>query len=131
MDWLITIFYWDGALPLAAVAIPKLILSIFPPNEELVQVIAIVIPVIAFFLRGAHGYRCHRNRTFRLWQTALFVAGILLLALWETAFILFIGMQNIALDSDWFVLGVLYVVYLALMAVAFFPLTRNLSEAVS
>jgi len=121
-DWILSTLCWDGALPIAVVSLPNRIMLAWPGRPGLVQVIALLIPITAFFVRGAHGFKRNRAGQFRLWQTAMFVIGILLLALWETTFILFTGMPNIAQHSDWYILWALYSAYVISMAIAFFPM---------
>lgn len=120
-DWILTVLCWDGALPLAVFALPRLAMKVFPGRHGLMELTALVIPICAFFFRGAHGFTRYRNGGFRFWQTGLFVAAILLLALCDTVFILFVTIPNIAQDSDWHVLWVIYLIYVTLMAITFFP----------
>jgi hypothetical protein len=125
-NWAWSVLCWDGALPLAVVCIPHLVKTVLPGRQNAILTTALVVPMIAFIVRGTHAFQQYRYGRRYIWQTGLFVLAILALALAETVFILFESMPNIAQESDWCILAVLYFGYLIAISAALFPAKREL-----
>jgi len=124
-NWAWSVLCWDGALPLVVVCVPQIVRLVFPGQLNLIVAAALLVPIIAFFVRGAHAFHQYRCGSRYIWQTGLFVLAIIALALAETVFILFESMPNIADGIDWCILGLLYLGYLVAIAAALFPAKRK------
>ena len=120
-SWALTIFCWDGLLPLVVVTIPNLI-SVFLPDVEAAHVIAnIAIPIAAFFVRLIMGGRYFQERSQYAWQYLLFLLTIIYLIFIDTIIILFHELGDQLTASDFRILGFMYLIYLAAMGIALFP----------
>jgi len=127
IDWAWSVVCWDGILPFLIVAIPTVAKAMFPRNDGLSVAINVFLPIFAFFIRLAAGNEPFEKGSQYVWQRVVFLIAVFFLIFLDTMLILFHSQAGgISLD-DWIVLGVLYVIYLAAMAVAFFPLRSALS----
>jgi hypothetical protein len=127
IDWAWSVVCWDGVLPFLMVAIPTAAKTLLPRNEGLSVAINVFLPIFAFFIRLAAGNERFDKGSQYVWQRVVFLIAVFFLIFLDTMLILFHSqLGGISLD-DWIVLGVLYLIYLAAMAVAFFPLRLALS----
>jgi hypothetical protein len=134
-EWALSIVCWDGALPFIVVAVSELVIWIFP-NQDAVQVIFnVFIPIAAFFIRAAMADRQFKHGRQYSWQVLLFFGAIFYLVLLDALFIIFCALpkqralrnQQVGRD-DWYNLGIMYLVYLAIIAIALFPFRRGVRE---
>jgi hypothetical protein len=129
IDWAATVLCWDGILPFGVVAVPMIVTKLLPQFPVLAIVANVLVPIVAFFIRASIGGRRFHSSKYFGWQLMLFCIAILLLLLIDTMLILFQCGDARVMDSDWYILGCFYIVYLGTMAIAFFPIrTQVVSE---
>jgi hypothetical protein len=119
-DWALSVFCWDGLLPVAVIAIPNLTKFVLPNWQFGLAMVAIFSPVVAFSVRFAYGWARMRRGQAYIWQTIIFTVAISALFLCE-AFILndqFGGGPKIAEPT---VLLVMFALYFTTVAIALFP----------
>ena len=126
--WLRRVIAWDGLLPIGFVFLPYMVEVLFPNRRSIMEAIAVVLPIVAFFYRVHNGIaQIASNRcspaTQRL-QYCVFCVGILPLILIDCVLILSHLMPPGTLfqaHSDRIVWTVLFGIYLAAMIVAMYP----------
>ncbi len=111
-------------LPLAMVAAPALV-NLALPAQPWCLLIAVFLPIFAFFFRLSIGRARLAAGESRPWQTAVFFVAIFILVLFDAVLILFTLDPRIAEPADWVFLWSVFALYLVLMAIALFPLERN------
>jgi hypothetical protein len=126
--WALSVLCWDGALPLAVVAVPKLVSMIFANRQGAMELTFVIVPVVAFVIRYLNGISRYRNHQLYVWQLVVFFAAILLLFALDALLILALIVQNGPPESFWAVWFTLYGIYFAVMAIAMFP-GRALAES--
>ncbi len=122
--WLLELVIWDGLLPFLVLWTPKLLRFFAGPPANgrpfgVVELVSLAVPVAGFTYRFVIGMTAIKRNGF-LWQRLVFVVGLCLLALAETAFILIEGDPRVP-DDPMVVCAPLYLMYFFLMAVAFLP----------
>lgn len=123
--WLIRLFGYDGLVPALVIAIPALISWVFG-RGVVIEVIAVILPIVAFFWRSAIGLHQIEGNTcpngVRISQKVALCLALLTLALVDAFLILAWGLPANALAmDDYLVTLAIYGVYLCLMAFASFP----------
>lgn len=123
--WIIQLFTYDGVLPAVVLLLPGVASLAFGAGV-VIELIAVVLPIVAFFVRSAVGLRNIEENVSgallgALQKAALFV-GLLLLVLVDAFMILTWRMPANALAwGDYVFTAILYGCYLFLMAIATFP----------
>jgi len=127
-SWLFRLMAWDGLLPAAVWAVPWVIEWLIPHRRGAIEVTAVVLPIVAFFIRYQVGRRyIASNRCGALMrglQVGVFCVGILLLVLIDAVIVLSHVMPKgaaFATAADCIVWAVLYSIYLTSMAIAMYP----------
>ena len=127
-SWLLRIVTWDTLLPACVGLLPHGIELVFPKNRGVMEVVAVTVPVAAFFLRiraGTHQIATNQcSQILRNLQRCAFVLGILPLVLVDAFLILSHLMPQgalIATPGDRLVWAIVLGVYLTCMAVAMYP----------
>jgi len=125
-SWLLRIIGWDGMLPASVLAAPYVVESILPNTRWAIEVTAVVLPIVAFFMRLFVGHRhIHENKcstVFRVVQFGVFFLGIFPLVLIDAALVLVHVMpKGVFATDDYLVFAVLYGIYLSAMIVAMYP----------
>lgn len=126
ISWLLAVAIWDGLLPVAIVLLPMLIQLAVPNRREPIEVIAIVVPMAAFFVRmwvGAQRIRSNYcARWFQIIQFIGFVLGLFILVLLDAVVILSHIMPPGAFAlSDYKIFAVMFGTYYLLMLFAMYP----------
>ena len=127
-DWALTVFCWDGLLPVAVIFIPKLISLLFAGRQGSKELTFVIVPIVAFLVRYMIGMRRFRSCRTYWWQFVLFFVAILMLFMLEAFLVLMSLVQNGPPDGFWLFWFSLYGVYLLIMAVALFPSLVRQSE---
>lgn len=127
--WMLHLFGYDGVLPATVLLLPGLVRLVLGAGV-VIEFIAVVLPIVAFFVRSAVGLRnIEKNACgglFRALQKAALFLGLLLLLLVDGFLILTWRMPANALEKgDYVFTAALYGCYLILMAVASFPGLRR------
>src|SRR5436190_8924617 len=90
--WLFRLFAWDSLLPVIVALIPGVIEWLFPNRQGFIEAIAVVLPIVAFFVRlragRRHIFKNNCTRAFRSFQFVAFFLGIFLLALLDCVIVL-------------------------------------------
>ena len=125
--WLWLVFCWDGLLPICVLSIPQLALK-FGADRDTVEGLAIVTPILAFFVRLFIGVRkLSRNQcgpTLRCFQFAVFFLAAILLVCIDSLMILSMEMNDGKLwanPGDMIVMLILLAVYFSTMLFVFYP----------
>lgn len=126
ISWLSAVVFWDGVLPVGVILLPMLVQLLFPHQRAPVELIAVGVPIVAFFVRiraGATRIRSNRcGRTFQSLQLGAFGLGIFILVIFDAVMILMHIMPPDAFShSDLIIFGILYLAYYLLMLMAMFP----------
>jgi hypothetical protein len=132
-SWLLRVIAWDGLMPIGVALIPTVI-KILTPNRGVLEITAIVTPVMMFVLRlivgKNHIARNHCSEAVRSIQVCVFFVGIFVLAFVEGVVILSHLMPNGTFKSeDLVVFAVLVSVYLTSMIIAMYPGRVSLQDA--
>jgi hypothetical protein len=90
--WVIRIVKWDGVLPGIVWTAPLLVQFLLPNRRGPVEIVAVVLPILAFFVRfkvGSQHIAANNCQTgMRRLQIASLCIGILILALIDAVMIL-------------------------------------------
>ena len=119
-EWALSVFCWDGLLPITVFSIPNLVKSLLPNWQFGLAVLAVFGPVIALSIRFVFGCKRMQRGQAYVWQTIVFTFAISALFLFE-AFILNDQIGGGPKIADPTVLVVMFFLYLAMMAIALFP----------
>lgn len=124
--WLLAVALWDGLLPVGIVLLPALVHLAIPNHREPIEIIAIVVPMVAFFVRivvGSQRIRSnHCARWFQVLQFALFFLAALILVLLDAVVILSHVMPAGAFaPSDYTIFAIMFAIYYFLMLLAMYP----------
>lgn len=122
---MLRLFGYDGVLPAIVLLAPTILHVVFR-GASWVELLAIVLPIAAYIIRAELGLRLiERNQSSpwlrRAQKTSLYFALLILLMVDACAILMCTLPQNCVTNFDRAVLFVLYLLYLALMAVATFP----------
>ena len=124
--WLLRLFTCDGLLLVCLFAIPSIIHSALPNNRGVIEITAVVLPIVAFFSRAVAGHQhitsnsCHAS--FRKFQFLVLYLTILVLLLVDCFMILLHVMPKPASGKgDGLALAVVIGTYLILMGIATYP----------
>jgi len=131
-EWAILLVGWDGLVPFAVLLIP-IALSFLFGGGTLIEISAVVIPIVAYLWRAAVGLnQISNNRcsmVLRKVQYTTLFFGLLLLLIADAFVILTWGFPDGALSmADYYIAGVFYLAYLSLMAFSLFPGFRSPSS---
>jgi hypothetical protein len=125
--WLWLVFCWDGLLPMCVLSIPQLALN-FRADRDTVEGLAILTPVVAFFVRLFIGVRKlsrnHCGPTLRCFQFAVFFLAAILLICIDSLMILSMEMNDGKLwanPGDMIAMFALLGIYFSAMLFAFYP----------
>ena len=126
--WLLRMLAWDGILPVTILAIPFIIRLAFPQMPDVIVVVAVALPIAAFFLRLYAGC-CyiaanHCGQFLRRIQSVSLMTGIFALMLLDA---LVISLQGMPGDPLWrdpaelTIFGGIYAFYIVCMAITLYP----------
>jgi hypothetical protein len=124
-QWLWTTLAWDGGLPLIA-ASSRAVLPWLVGDKQLAMLIAVcVVPLLTALVRAHRGKRQLEHFVGRagVWRQIILGVAILVLAVFEGTMAFFLGDARAGF-GEWCVAGVIYLVYLFLVAVAVWPARR-------
>ncbi len=126
--WVVRIAIWDGALPAIIWLAPILVQGLIPNRRGPVEIIAVVLPILAFFIRFHVGRRfVSANQcgvAVRRFQYVALCIGALILVLVDAVMILTILMPKgaaFASLGDILVWVILVSTYLLAMSIAMYP----------
>jgi hypothetical protein len=130
--WMIRVIAWDGILPLVIWLLPLAMSLILPPNRrEWIVIPAVVLPIAAFFIRGAAGFRYiganYCGRGLRIVQGTVFTLAIFLMVFVDCIGMLMHAingappMRSLELRVAFIVFGSIFLAYLAAMTFAMYP----------
>jgi hypothetical protein len=119
-EWALSLFCWDGLLPVAVIAIPNLLNFLLPKWDFGIAMLAVFGPVIALSIRFVIGWGRMRSGQVYVWQMVVFTAAISALFLFE-AFLLNDQVGGGPKIADPTVILTMFLLYMALMAIALFP----------
>lgn len=127
-QWLLRLIAWDGVLPVLVMIIPWFVQLQFPNRPHALELVAIVVPITAFFIRFfvARRHICsnHCTRIVRVIQTVALCLAILVLLMVDSLIILACEMPKGALfatSTDRMIWAGMYAFYLTCMAIALYP----------
>ena len=127
-SWLIRLITWDGLFPLAIWSAPFLVAWVLPNKRGAIETIAVLLPIVAFFVRYGVGRRYiasnHCHAIVRGIQVGALCLGLMVLALIDCVLMLTHVMPRGAAATttgDLICWAVLFSVYLAMMAFALYP----------
>jgi hypothetical protein len=129
-DWAMTVFCWDGMLPITIAAMTSLLVFLFPRNDVAASLFAVFAPIVGFFLRLWIGGRYFDAHPHYAWQVSVFFIAVLWLIFLDCLLIVFRQMPNEMSIEDWCVFALFYLPYLGLMAIALFPMRGDVAEEV-
>lgn len=124
--WVLRILGWDAILPGVIWVLPLLIRVGAPQIPQMVEIVAVLLPIIAFFVRFRAG-RWHIStngcgRRFRFIQFVALCFGIFVLVIVDAVIILTHNMPKGALGpTDIKILAGVYSFNLACMILALYP----------
>jgi len=130
LTWLIRFLGWDGLVPAAIWILPFALSLLIPQIPQLIEVMAVILPIVAFFLRFNAGvWHISTNRCGRIVRSGQLVAlccAILVLAVVDAVIILTNVMPKGAFTtSDLKIFGYIYGFYLSCMLFALYPGLTN------
>jgi hypothetical protein len=106
-------------------AFTSLLTLLFPKQDDLQFVFAVVAPIAAFFGRLLIGRRHFELFPHLEWQRKLFYAGIVWLIFFDSLLIVVRQWGEQFSKEDSLILLAMYLPYLAVMATAFFPISSS------
>ncbi len=134
-SWMLRLITWDGVAPAFVWSTPFFIRSVISNCRIAIELTAVVLPIIAFFIRYHVGRRHISSNNcgaiMRSLQVAALCAGILVLVLIDAVMILTHVMPRgaaFAATSDLIIWAVLYAVYLSAMTFALYPGSSRLAD---
>ena len=125
--WFGRVITFDGLLPLAVWGTPWLAAFAFPNRRGLIEVLAILLPVVGFLIRYASGRRLIATNAcsaaVRFWQFVSLCLGLILLAFIDCVVVLLHILPRRALQQpgDRVVFVVLGSLYFTFMVAAMYP----------
>lgn len=125
--WFRRVVAYDGLLPLMVWFTPWLASLAFPNRRGLIEMFAILLPVIGFLIRYVSGRRLiDENACSNIeqrWQFVSLCVGLMVLAVIDCVIVLLYVMPRGALQKpgDWLMFLILWVFYFSLMAGAMYP----------
>jgi hypothetical protein len=125
--WAVSIFCWDGILPLTVAMVPKLIAKLFQGAPRSLEVTFVAVPIAALLLRYVNGRKKFRTGQMFRWQAVAFGIAVLLLFVFDAMLVMISLIPNQAVprpvprDAYLTCVGV-YLIYLPFIAMALFPL---------
>ena len=125
--WLWRVISWDTLLPAAMIFAPSAILWVAPNRQGFMEIAAVSLPIVAFFLRVSAGRRqIAKNQCstrVRRIQFGIFCVGIFPLVLFD-CFMILGELANVGPGWDYdtvIALAVMIAIYLSAMVIAMFP----------
>jgi hypothetical protein len=126
--WIVRIAIWDGALPAVIWLAPVIVQGLIPNLRGPVEIVAVVLPIVAFFIRF-HVGRWHISANhcrieLRRFQYVALCFGALVLVLVDAVLILTNIMPKGAVFvtvGDVIVWAILILTYLGAMSIAMYP----------
>jgi hypothetical protein len=94
---------------------------LLPGRFGALEITFVVVPIVAFFIRAWHGRNRLLTRQMLVWQGVVFGLAIFLLFVLDAMLIMMQLVKNGVPIGAWHSVAALYLVYLMMMAVAFFP----------
>jgi len=123
--WAMRLFGYDGLLPAVVLLVPAA-LTITIRKGFLIEFTAVVLPIIAYLIRGTLGLRNIKanvcSKPFKVLQGMSLFLGLIALLLVDAFLILSWSLPANALSQrDYEITALIYGCYLVLMALASFP----------
>ena len=126
--WALRVIAWDSLLPAAVILTPFAVEFICPNNRIAFEIVGLVLPLVAFFIRlfvGIHHIKSNScSDILSFIQFCFFFCGIVVLVLVDTMLILAHQMPNGAMfktKEDIIIFVVICLVYLITMVIAMYP----------
>jgi hypothetical protein len=127
-SWILRLAKWDGILPAIVWSAPVVVRILMPNQRGLVEITAVVLPIVAFFVRFNFGRRCISNNNCQIvtrrFQMSALCIGILILVLIDAVMILAHIMPRgaaFATMADIVVWVVISSIYIVAMSIAMYP----------
>jgi hypothetical protein len=127
-SWALRVIAWDAVLPACIAFLPLGVKLLFPDRRGVMEVTAVILPIVALLLRFRAGKRhVASNRcpkAVQRFQFCVFCLGILPLALVDCVIILSDLMPKGALfatEEDRTIWAILLSIYLGSMIIAMYP----------
>jgi hypothetical protein len=127
-SWALRVIAWDAVLAACIAFLPLGVKLLFPDRRGVMEVTAVILPIVAFLLRFRAGKRHvasnHCSKAVRRFQLGVFCLGILPLALVDCVIILSDLMPKGALfasEEDRTIWAILLSIYLGSMIIAMYP----------
>ena len=120
------LFTWDGILPFSVLLVPEIIERLVP-NRGAIEIAAVALPIIFFFVRIVTGCRHidanHCTPGFQRFQVWAMVFGVFILVFIDAILILSHVMPNDAVNNraDWIIFATIIATYFLAMSVAMYP----------
>ncbi|MEX2176242.1 MAG: hypothetical protein WD872_17910 [Pirellulaceae bacterium] len=126
VSWFVRLLNWDLLLTTFVAVAPTIVALLLPGKRGAIEIVAVALPIIAFFLRARAGiYHIGTNNcgtSVRRFQRAAFALGIFLLVFFDAVMILSHIMPRGAFGlTDYIASAILFSVYITAMAVAMYP----------
>lgn len=124
--WLLRVFTWDGVLPVCLITIPSILHWALPNNRGIIEITAVALPIVAFFVRATVGHRHiasnNCSSVFRSVQYRVFYLAIFVFVLVDCFLILTQIMPRVPANNDDNLISVAVIgTYFLLMGVAMYP----------
>jgi hypothetical protein len=118
-NWVLTIFCWDGLLPVVVILLPVCLKIIMPRLPVIAGVAGILVPLTALSIRVVVGFkRLLRGQSY-LWQLIVFLVGISILFLVEAFWLNDLVMPGPKISQPT-LLSQMFLFYLLMMTISLF-----------
>jgi hypothetical protein len=124
-EWALNILCWDGVLPVAVITVPKIVMLLFPMMPGARELTFIIVPVTAFVIRYVNGRMRFRSGELYIWQLVVFFMALCVLFVFDAILTMMQLVQKGVPREAYLTAGVIYLIYLSLMAIALFPARKE------
>jgi hypothetical protein len=125
--WFGKVLAWDGLMPLGVLLVPRGLTLVLPPDSRIIDIIAVILPIVAFSLR-IHVGRRHIAANYcgtvaRGFQYVVFSFGILVLVPIDCLTVLSPVLPGglFANPQDAEITVIMFSIYLTSMIIAMYP----------
>jgi hypothetical protein len=119
-NWVLTIFCWDGLLPVVVILLPVGLKFILPRWPVVGAIAGLLLPVTALSVRVVVGFIRLRSGHSFLWQLIVFLVGISTLFLVEAFWLNDLTMPGPKINQPTLLLQ-MFLFYLLMMTFSLFP----------
>jgi hypothetical protein len=128
-QWFLDVASWDGLFPAFIFLTSYLAARLFPNNQGLAEILMVCLPIIGVLTRFMIGSKKIKSNYCGLWVRRMqFVTlGVAVLMFMAFDFFIVLGAfirrqnQNFLAPADYWVLGIIAVIYLSLVTFAMYP----------